>query len=161
MQPAAPFILMKTQAIFPEKNASKINGCVAAGMFKFEKTSGMKKFLLLIIAVVGITTITSAQAKKAVQTITIKTPTVQCESCKKRIEEYLKREDGIQKATVDYKNHVTKVTFVADRTNAENIKAAIASVGYDADDVKADEEAYKKLPKCCQKTEDGGGGEKH
>ena len=118
----------------------------------------MKKLLLLAIAVMGITTFASAQAKKGVQTVTIQTPTVQCESCKKRIEDYLKREDGVQKATVDFKKHVTKVTFVAERTNIENVKAAIANAGYDADDVKADDEAYKKLPKCCKKTEDGGGG---
>ncbi|HEX6427933.1 MAG TPA: cation transporter [Niastella sp.] len=117
----------------------------------------MKKLLLLAIAVTGFTTFTSAQAKKGVQTVTIQTPTVQCESCKKRIEDYLKREDGIQKATVDFKKHVTKVTFVAERTNIENVKAAIANAGYDADDVKAEEEAYKKLPKCCKKPEDGGG----
>ena len=84
-------------------------------------------------------------------------PDVQCESCKKRIEEYLKREDGAQKSNVDFKKHVTKVTFVAERTNVENIKAAIANAGYDADDVKADEEAYKRLPKCCKKPADGGG----
>jgi periplasmic mercuric ion binding protein len=117
----------------------------------------MKKLLLLAIAVTGITTFASAQAKKGVQTVTIQTPTVQCESCKKRIEDYLKREDGVQKATVDFKKHVTKVTFVAERTNIENVKTAIANAGYDADDVKADEGAYKKLPKCCQKPADGGG----
>ena len=118
----------------------------------------MKKLLLLAFAVIGITTFASAQAKKGIQTVTIQTPTVQCESCKKRIEDYLKREDGIQKANVDFKKHVTKVTYVAERTNVEDIKAAIANAGYDADDVKADDEAYKKLPKCCKKTEDGGGG---
>jgi copper chaperone CopZ len=117
----------------------------------------MKKLLFLAIAVTGFTTFASAQAKKAVQTVTIQTPTVQCESCKKRIEDYLKREDGVQKATVDFKKHVTKVTFVSERTNIENVKAAIANSGYDADDVKADESAYKKLPKCCQKPADGGG----
>ena len=117
----------------------------------------MKKLLLLAIAVTGFTTFASAQAQKGVQTVTIQTPTVQCESCKKRIEDYLKREDGVQKATVDFKKHVTKVTFVAERTNIENVKTAIANAGYDADDVKADEGAYKKLPKCCKKPEDGGG----
>lgn len=117
----------------------------------------MKKIILLAIAVMGITTFASAQVKKAIQTVTIKTPTVQCESCKKRIEGYLKREDGVQKATVDFKKHVTKVTYVTERTNVENIKAAIANAGYDADDVKAEEEAYKRLPKCCKKPEDGGG----
>jgi periplasmic mercuric ion binding protein len=117
----------------------------------------MKKLLFLAIAVTGFTTFASAQAKKVVQTVTIQTPTVQCESCKKRIEDYLKREDGVQKATVDFKKHVTKVTFVSERTNIENVKAAIANSGYDADDVKADDEAYKKLPKCCKKPADGGG----
>ena len=117
----------------------------------------MKKLLFMVIAVMGITIFASAQAKKGVQTVTIQTPSVQCESCKKRIEEYLKRGDGIQKSNVDFKKHVTKVTFVAERTNVENIKAAIANAGYDADDVKADEEAYKRLPKCCKKPADGGG----
>jgi mercuric ion binding protein len=126
-------------------------------MFKFEKTSGMKNLLLIIIAVTGLTTVTSAQVKKTSQTVTIQTPTVQCESCKKRIEEYLKREEGVIKSNVDFKKHVTKVTFYTDRTNTENVKTAIANAGYDADDVKANEEAYKKLPKCCKKTEDGGG----
>lgn len=119
----------------------------------------MKKLLLLAVAITGIATVTSAQVKKGIQTVTIQTPTVQCESCKKRIEEYLKREDGVQKANVDFKKKVTKVTFVAERTNIENVKTAIANAGYDADDVTADTEAYKKLPKCCKKPEDGGGSE--
>ena len=117
----------------------------------------MKKLLLLVVAVAGISSLSFGQAKKAIQTVTISTPTVQCESCKQRIEEFLKREDGIQKAVVDYKKKTAKVTFITDRTNIENIKTAIANAGYDADDVKADEEAYKKLPLCCKKPEDGGG----
>ncbi len=118
----------------------------------------MKKLKLLVLLTVAIGTMASAQvAKKGVQTVTIKTPTVQCESCKKRIESYMSREDGINKVVVDYKRKTTKVTFVADRTNIENIKTAIANVGYDADDVTANEESYKKLPSCCKKTEDGGG----
>jgi mercuric ion binding protein len=52
------------------------------------------------------------------------------------------------------------VTYLWDRTTIENIKTAIANIGYDADDVTADEEAYKKLPTCCKKPQDGGGPEK-
>jgi hypothetical protein len=33
----------------------------------------------------------------------------------------------------------------------ENIKTAIANSGYDAEDVKAEIDAYNKLPKCCKK----------
>ena len=119
----------------------------------------MKKLKLLALLTVAFATASSAQVVKkgGQQTVTIKTPTVQCESCKKRIESYMSREDGVTKVVVDYKRKTTKVTFVSDRTNIENIKTAIANVGYDADDVTANEESYKKLPACCKKTEDGGG----
>ena len=117
----------------------------------------MKKFAILAIVGTLIASIGYGQAKKAILTVTIKTPTVQCESCKKRIEDYLKREEGVQKSVVDFKKKTTKVTYVTDRTNIENIKTAIANAGYDADDVTANPESYQKLPKCCKKPEDGGG----
>ena len=117
----------------------------------------MKKLIILSIALAGFATSGFSQAKKAVQTATIKTPTVQCEMCKKRIEEYMIRETGVQKVTVDYKRKTAKVTYVTDRTNIENIKTAIANIGYDAEDVTANEESYKELPKCCKKPSDGGG----
>jgi copper chaperone CopZ len=94
--------------------------------------------------------------KGALETATISVPTVQCEQCKDRIERYMSREDGIQMVKVDYKHHTCKVTYIWDRTTIENIKTAIANIGYDADDVAADPEAYKKLPTCCKKPEDGG-----
>ena len=117
----------------------------------------MKRLKLLALLTIAVSTLASAQAKKGAQTVTIKTPTVQCESCKKRIETYMSREDGVTKVVVDYKRKTTKVTYLTERTNIENIKTAIANVGYDADDVTANEESYKKLPTCCKKPEDGGG----
>jgi copper chaperone CopZ len=117
----------------------------------------MKRLKLLALLTIAVSTLASAQVKKGAQTVTIKTPTVQCESCKKRIENYMTREDGVTKVVVDYKRKTTKVTYLTERTNIENIKTAIANVGYDADDVTANEESYKKLPTCCKKTEDGGG----
>ncbi len=107
--------------------------------------------------VIGIATISQAQArKKVLQTVTIPTPTVQCEMCKKKIENFMAKEDGVTKTVVDYKRKTTKVTFWSDRTNIENVKTAIANVGYDAGDVAANEESYKALPNCCKKPADGG-----
>jgi mercuric ion binding protein len=118
----------------------------------------MKKILALALILTAFAGSAFSQAaKKGVQTVTISTPTVQCEMCKKAIEEYMIREDGVQKVNVDYKHKKTKVTYVAERTNLENIKTAIANVGYDADDITANEDSYKKLPLCCKKPEDGGG----
>ena len=98
--------------------------------------------------------------KGALETATISVPTVQCEECKDRIEKYLTREDGVTQVKVDYKKKTCKVTYYWDRTTIENIKTAIANTGYDADDVTADAEAYKRLPTCCKKPEDGGGHQK-
>ena len=124
----------------------------------------MKKILCILILTVNYTLVFSrAQApvrKGAFETATISVPTVQCEQCKDRIEKYLTREEGVQKVKVDFKKKTCKVTYLWDRTTIENIKTAIANTGYDADDVTADPEAYKKLPTCCKKPEDGGGHEK-
>ncbi len=117
----------------------------------------MKKLLLLTLIMAGVSVTTIAQAKKVAQTVVIKTPTIQCESCKQRIENYFAREEGVYKTVADFKRKTVKVSFYTDRTNIENIKAAIANLGYDADDVTANVEAYDKLPKCCKKPEDGGG----
>ena len=111
----------------------------------------------MLAFVTGIVSVTNAQAKKTSETVTIKTPTVQCETCKQRIENYLAKEEGVFKAVVDYKRKTTKVSFYTDRTNLETVKAAIANAGYDADDVTANADSYKKLPLCCKKPEDGGG----
>ena len=98
---------------------------------------------------------------KAMQTAKISTPTVQCEMCKTKIESYLKRYDGVINVNVNYKRKETTVKYLTDRTNEEVLKAAIANAGYDANEIKANPEAYKALPKCCKKPEDGGGMPKH
>lgn len=127
------------------------------------KKNSMKNIFLLAFLTIGFVSAGFSQAapkKRGVQTVTISTPTVQCEMCKKRIESYMRREEGVQKVDVNYKSKKTKVTYVAERTNVENIKTAIANTGYDADDITANEDSYKELPSCCKKPEDGGGMEK-
>lgn len=92
----------------------------------------------------------NAQSKTTAKA-TINTPTIQCDMCKARIEKFLMREPGVTGVKVDVKKKVVGVSWITDRTNIENIKTAIANIGYDAEDVLADETAYQKLPKCCKK----------
>ncbi len=122
----------------------------------------MKKIQVFFLLMLGFSSLTMAQVVKkgGYEIATIKTPTVQCQECKERIENYISREEGVTKVVVDYKKKITKVTYVTDRTNFENVKAAIANLGYDADDIAANPESYKKLPTCCKKPEDGGGHDK-
>lgn len=115
----------------------------------------MKKIVFAAIAL-SLAIVGHSQTK-AVVTAIIKTPTALCESCKSRIETYLKRYDGVLEITVNYRKGETKVKYLTDRTDIEQIKTAISNAGYDADDVPATEDAYKRLPKTCKKFEDGGG----
>ena len=115
----------------------------------------MKQLILSVILLGSVALSVSGQVKK-VETAKIKTPTVQCQQCKDRIETYLKRYDGVGVITVNYRTKETTVKYYTDRINIEEIKTAIANAGYDADDVAANPDSYKRLPICCKKTEDGG-----
>lgn len=116
----------------------------------------MKKIVVSFAATFVLWLGASAQVK-ALQTAKISTPTIQCDMCKNKIETYLKRYDGVQSITVNVKKKETTVKYITDRINDEEIKAAIANAGYDAGDVTANPDSYKRLPKCCKKPEDGGG----
>jgi copper chaperone CopZ len=109
-----------------------------------------------VLASVGMSILAFAQTKTQL-TAKIATPTVQCDMCKQRIETYLKRYDGVTYVNVNVKKKETTVKYLTDRTNIEILKTAIVNAGYDADDIAANPESYKQLPKCCKKPEDGGG----
>ncbi len=116
----------------------------------------MKKVLIIAFLSSGLALTGSAQTKPVLIS-TIKTPNALCEQCKIRIETYLKRHDGVAEATVNFRKGETRVKFITDRINIEEIKTAIANCGYEADDIPATEDAYKRLPLTCKKFEDGGG----
>ncbi|MCG2617357.1 heavy-metal-associated domain-containing protein [Terrimonas sp. NA20] len=116
----------------------------------------MKKLLLTCLVALGFASASFAQVKPS-QTAKIKTPNILCEDCKKRVTTYLDRIDGVQTVAINTRRGETTVKFVSDRTNIEEIKTAIANSGFDADDIPANEESYKRLPKTCKKFEDGGG----
>lgn len=110
----------------------------------------MKKasFLLGVMMIAAVTT-ASAQRQKSIKTIRIKTA-VECQVCQKILENYLRREDGIEYVNVNYHNDITTVKYYSERTNPENIKIAINNAGFDADDEKAVPDAKRRLPPCCK-----------
>lgn len=119
----------------------------------------MKKHLVIFFAFIFSCSAVFAQ-QKAVQTVVISTPTIQCDMCKKKIEKTLFKVDGINSTKVNVKAHTVTVNYITNRTNPENIKAMISNAGYDADDYLAEEGAYKRLPACC-KVPVGGNGTTH
>ena len=106
--------------------------------------------MLLTLTGICIAFISFGQQKASGKAV-INTPGVHCEMSRDKIEKYLARQYGVSSVKVDYKKKITTVAWLTDRTNIEEIKASIANTGYDADDVSAEEGAYKRLPACCRK----------
>jgi len=109
----------------------------------------MKTVLLSIISLVVFSNSTFAQ-QKPVQKAVIKTPGVLADACKTSIDNFLVHQYGVSSVKVDYKRHTVTVVWYTDRTNIENIKYALANMGYDADDVTAEPGAYKRLNPACK-----------
>jgi copper chaperone CopZ len=74
----------------------------------------------------------------------------QCGDCKERIESKLNQTKGVVFAELNSETKVVEVKFKESKTNLDAIKGVIVSIGYDADDQKANVEAQKALPLCCQ-----------
>ena len=114
----------------------------------------MKSFVLGLLAIFASASIGYSQVKTNEKAV-IKTPYVQCDICKEKVEFFIGHEEGVTSVKVDIKKHTTTVIWLTDRTTLENIKVAIANLGFDADDIEAEEFAYKRLPKSCKMHKEG------
>ena len=121
----------------------------------------MKKHAIHFLSAAALILVLSFGLKAAVrgkgETVTIQTSAI-CESCKKRIEKAVKATDGVMEVNLNLNSKKIKVKYDAAVISPDQIRTAIANSGYDADYIKKNEEAFNKLPKCCQHPEEG---EKH
>ena len=125
----------------------------------------MKKILAPFVLIAGSYTVVHAQQPKP-EFLTVKSANLKCWECKERLDRYLivenkaNMESGIMQWKINLLQGEIKFQFLPDRTSAEAIKAALNNAGFDADNEKAEPEAYKKLPPICKRAEDGGGPQK-
>lgn len=110
----------------------------------------MKILVICGVFLFGGLTALSAQGKRDVATMRIAT-SVECQMCQKRIENFFRREPGVEYVNVNYHNKVVTVRYMPSQIPASYILTDIANLGYDADTVKANPEFYAKLPDCCKK----------
>ncbi|MFY0686607.1 MAG: heavy-metal-associated domain-containing protein [Cyclobacteriaceae bacterium] len=73
-----------------------------------------------------------------------------CEMCKETLEYDLAFEKGVKSSDLNLENKVISVVYNPKKTTAEEIRTRISKVGYHADDIQRDAEAYEKLPDCCK-----------
>ncbi len=106
--------------------------------------------MLFAFAILFTGNVNAQEKKSKTETIEIKSSVV-CGMCKEKIEKELAFEKGVKAIDVDLKSQIITVTFNPKKTNEEKIKVAITKIGYDADDLIAEDKAYNKLPACCKK----------
>ena len=106
----------------------------------------MKKITLILFLL----TATGLTAQTASDTVTIRTSSV-CETCKEIIEHDLSFEKGVKSVRVHLDSGTVTVVYLPAKTTPEKIRVALTGIGYDADSLKADPKAFRKLPECCRK----------
>lgn len=74
----------------------------------------------------------------------------QCGDCKERIETALNQAKGVVYAELNLETKVVEVKFKPSKTDKEALQLVLVNIGYQADDKKANPEAVKALPLCCQ-----------
>jgi len=103
---------------------------------------------ILLMFVMSATTSIAQNATTA--ELKIKTSAV-CDMCKETVVKNMAFEKGVKKSTLDVESKVLTVIYNPQKTTPEKLRAAVAKIGYDADEVPADPKAYKKLDACCKK----------
>ncbi|MDQ3110057.1 MAG: cation transporter [Bacteroidota bacterium] len=93
------------------------------------------------------TSTSSGTSKNAV--IKIKT-SGECEMCKKSLESAVGKMSGVKKAELDIDTKILTVEYNPKKTSPDKIRKVISGIGYDADDVKANNREQRSLPGCCK-----------
>ncbi|MFN8275315.1 MAG: heavy-metal-associated domain-containing protein [Flavobacteriaceae bacterium] len=73
-----------------------------------------------------------------------------CETCKKRIEKAALSVSGVKLANWDVATHELSLIINEEKTSILEVKKAIAKVGHDTDEVKAEDSVYENLHSCCK-----------
>lgn len=107
----------------------------------------LKVFIVLLLMVVVNLNI-SAQKSNNVITDTIKV-SGNCEMCKKTIEKSAKI-PGVNKAEWNLKTKKLVLEYDSSKVKNIDVQKKIAASGYETEQIKADEKAYKELPGCCK-----------
>jgi len=114
----------------------------------------MKKLILILACLFAAAGLSYAQGKAV--TLRVNTRIYcdhckECPSCGNQLEQALYAIKGVRRVDIHEKTMVIEVVYNPGKTDPDQIRRAITSVGYDADELAADSAAYGKLDDCCKK----------
>ena len=114
----------------------------------YKNKNRMKKVLGLLMVLFIFQGIAQTEEKK-VDVIKIKTSAL-CGECKHRIEEKFNYTKGIVFAELDLESNVLTVKFKTKHITVDQVKQVLSNLGYHADEMERNKEAFNKLPGCCR-----------
>ncbi|RWZ89793.1 MAG: hypothetical protein EO766_03575 [Hydrotalea sp. AMD] len=126
----------------------------------------LKKIALVFVLSLIVHSAQSQVMAARPQWVTIKSDNLKCWQCKEQLDKYLIIENNanMQKGMIQWKINLLageiRVQYIPDRVSVDDIKTALNNAGFDADNEKAEPDAYQKLPPICKRAADGGGPQK-
>lgn len=104
------------------------------------------KYLILSAAIILSATQLKSQEKSTSDSLYVEGV---CMMCKERIQKFAYGK-GVKFAEWNLNTSYLKLVYNSEKTNLEDISKRVAKAGHNTNLTKATEEAYGKLPNCCQ-----------
>ena len=128
---------------FEIQNSIKFEMCNSEQISPFQASSLENESSEILIA-------NPEEQSSKYDTVQIQTSAV-CGMCKERIEHDMSFEKGVKSVELDSETKILTVVYKKSKTTVKDLKVALTKIGYDADEMVADQKAHDRLPACCQK----------
>ena len=114
--------------------------------------NSIQKIILLVFLCIGSQTISAQKSteKAVIKTVLNCDHCKECETCGLKFKTEMLKIKGVKMYELDDQAMTFTVYYNPKKTSIETIRESISKLGYDADDVKADPEAYENLDGCCK-----------
>ena len=114
--------------------------------------NSIQKIILLVFLCIGSQTISAQKSteKAVIKSVLNCDHCKECETCGLKFKTEMLKIKGVKMYELDDQAMTFTVYYNPKKTSIETIRESISKLGYDADDVKADPEAYENLDGCCK-----------
>ena len=103
----------------------------------------MKTKRMLTALVITLLSVTAVMAKD-IRTAVFKVSQMHCENCERKVKNNIKFEKGVKEFSTDLKTRTVSITYDADKTNVEKLKAGFKKFNYEPEFVEETKQAEKK-----------------
>lgn len=110
----------------------------------------MKKYLVLMMAVLGVAFSSQAQEKKSKNAKVDVEVKGNCDMCKKRIEKAAFSVKGVKSAEWHADDQTLHLIIDENKTSSLKVEEAVGEAGHDTKNIKASNANYDNLHGCCQ-----------